>query len=221
MTGLSAKRTEEMLSLWLFRKPGPGFLFLFGEDDVKLLEEKIRSDGKILGKDILKVDSFINHQIDVPFLDLLGQEFYRLYRDEKIDKILTIEASGIAIACVAARYFGVPVLFAKKSKSSNIGSELYVTEVASFTHGNVNKVVVSKNYLRKGERVLIIDDFLAEGNALYGLIDLCRQAGAEVVGCGILIEKAYQGGGERIRKLCRVESLARISKMDENGVTFV
>ena len=188
---------------------------------MQLLEERIRRDGQILGKDVLKVDSFINHQIDVPFLMELGREFRRLYDGEKITKVLTIEASGIAIACITALYFSVPVLFAKKSKTSNLGADLYATQVASFTHGNVNNVIVSKDYLTNNDRVLIIDDFLAEGNALIGLIDLCRQAGAQVVGCGILIEKAYQGGGERVRKIARVESLARIEKMDENGIVFV
>ena len=188
---------------------------------MELLEERIKKDGVILGKDVLKVDSFINHQIDVPFLCELGKEFKRLFENEGVTKILTIEASGIAVACIAAQYFGVPVLFAKKSKSNNIGNDLYSTHVASFTHGNVNTVVVSKKYLNENDRVLIIDDFLARGNALMGLIDLCDQAKAEVVGCGIVVEKAYQGGGEAVRKRCRVESLARIAHMDEKGIEFV
>ncbi len=188
---------------------------------MELLEKRIVKDGRIVGRDILKVDSFINHQIDVAFVDKLGEEFFRLFGGEGVTRILTIEASGIAIASVAALRFGVPVVFAKKSKTRNLGNDLYVTEIASFTHGNVSRVIVSKDYLLPGDRVLIIDDFLAEGNALAGLIDLCGQAGATVVGCGVVIEKAYQGGGERIRKLCRVESLARIASMDENGIEFI
>ena len=187
---------------------------------MKLLEDRIKKDGKIIGKDILKVDSFINHQIDVFFLSELGKEFARLFRKEGVNKILTIEASGIAIASITAFYFGCPVVFAKKSKSVNVGDDLYCTKVASFTHGGVNDVIVSKSYLGPNDRVLIIDDFLAEGNALIGLMDLCRQAGATVVGCGVLIEKAYQGGGDKVRQTCRVESLAKIAQMDENGIVF-
>ena len=187
---------------------------------MKLLEDRIREDGVVLGGDILKVDSFINHQIDAIFLSKLAAEFAKRFRVGAVTKILTIEASGIAIATVAGLYFNCPVLFAKKSKSSNVGNDLYVTKVASFTHNNVNDVIVSKKYLNSDDRVLIIDDFLAEGNALAGLIDLCDQAGATVVGCGVLIEKAFEGGGERIRKRCRVESLAKIEKMDENGIVF-
>ena len=149
---------------------------------MKLLEDRIRAEGRVIGSDILKVDTFLNHQIDIPFLEELAKEFYRLYKDAGVNKILTIEASGIAIASLTALQFGVPMVFAKKSKSSNIGQNLYVTEVASFTHGGVNKVIVSKSCLDKNDRVLIVDDFLAEGNALVGLIDLCSQAGAQVAG---------------------------------------
>ncbi len=188
---------------------------------MKLLEDRIRKDGVILKGNVLKVDSFVNHQMDIPFLYELTKEFERCYKDAGITKILTIEASGIGIAALTALRLGVPVVFAKKSKSSNIGDDLYCTEVASYTHGNVNRVVVSKRFLQPGERVLIIDDFLAEGNALRGLIELCDQAGAVVAGCGIVIEKAYQHGGEQIRQRCRVESLARISSMDETGIRFV
>ena len=188
---------------------------------MKLLEDRILKDGKILeGGKVLKVDSFVNHQIDVPFLSRLGEEFYRLFSEAHITKILTIEASGIGIACLTARYFEVPVVFAKKSKSSNIGSDLYAANVESFTHGNRNTVVVSAEYLKAGDRVLIIDDFLATGSALMGLLDLCDQAGAQVLGCGILIEKLYQGGGELVRRRCRVESLAQIARMDEQGIVF-
>ena len=189
---------------------------------MKLLEDRIRKDGIVLSGDILKVDSFINHQLDVPFLCELGKEFKRLFDGCGVNKILTIEASGIAVAVLTAQYFGVPAVFAKKSKTSNLGSsEVYSTAVASYTHGNVNNVIVSKKYLNKGDRVLIVDDFLAEGCSLLGLIDLCRRAGAEVIGCGVLIEKAYQSGGEKVRKVARVESLARIAKMDENGIVFI
>ena len=188
---------------------------------MKLLEDRILKDGRILeGGKVLKVDSFVNHQMDVPFLDRLGEEFYRLFKEAHITKILTIEASGIGIACLTARHFGVPVVFAKKSKSSNIGSELYAAGVDSFTHGNRNTVVVSAEYLKAGDRILIIDDFLATGSALMGLWSLCDQAGAQVQGCGILIEKLYQGGGELVRRRCRVESLAQIARMDEQGVVF-
>lgn len=187
---------------------------------MKLLEDRIRRDGVVLPGEILKVDSFVNHQIDVPFMNELAGEFYRLFANEKINKILTIEASGIGIACLTALRFNCPVVFAKKSKSSNIGDDLYRTEVYSYTHGNVNNVVVSKKFLNAGDKVLVLDDFLATGNALVGLIDLCDQAGAEVLGCGTVIEKAHQGGRERISRRCRVESLAVIERMDESGIVF-
>ncbi len=188
---------------------------------MKLLEERIKKDGKVLNGDVLKVDSFINHQLDVPFLCALGKEFKRLYEGTPVTKILTVEASGIAIACLTAQYFGVPVVFAKKSKSSNIGDDLYSAEVKSYTHGNVNRILISKDFLKVEDKILIIDDFLASGNALRGLIELCDQAGAAVQGCGVVIEKAYQNGGALIRQRCRVEALARISSMDERGVCFV
>lgn len=189
---------------------------------MKLLEEKIRKDGRILPGNILKVDSFLNHQIDVPFVSQLGKEFYRLFSEERVSKILTIEASGIGIACLTALHFGVPVVFAKKSKSSNLGnSDLFTTKVTSYTHGTTFDVVVAKKFLSEEDRVLIVDDFLAKGEALKGLTDLCRQAGATVVGCGIVIEKAYQEGGALLRQNYRVESLARISSMSvEEGVQF-
>ena len=188
---------------------------------MELLEKRIKEEGIVLGHDILKVDSFINHQMDVGFLYALGKEFKRLYEGCDINKILTIESSGIAVAALAALSFNVPMVFAKKSKSSNIGSDLYCTDVTSYTRGNTNRVVVSKKYLTSADKVLILDDFLAEGQSLLGLIDLCRQGGAQVVGCGVLIEKAYQGGGDKVRKIARVEALARIAKMDENGIEFV
>lgn len=185
---------------------------------MRLLEEKILKDGKCLPGEVLKVDNFLNHQIDPVFMDKLAKEFYRLYKKSGVTKILTIEASGIAVATLTALRFGVPVVFAKKSKSSNIGDGLYTAKVASYTHGVVNDIVVSKDFLCKGDKVLIIDDFLARGSALMGLIALVEQAGAETVGAGIVIEKAFQDGGKIIRDMgVRVESLARIASMDDNG----
>ena len=186
------------------------------------LKEKILKEGRIALGNVLKVDSFLNHRMDVAFLDEVGAEFYRLFKDSGVTKILTIEASGIGIACLAARHFGVPVVFAKKSKSTNISSDVYMARVDSYTHNSSHDVIVSRDYLTKGEKILIIDDFLAKGNALQGLVSICRHAGCEVVGAGIVIEKAYQGGGDAIRRQgVRVESLARIASMNENGITFV
>lgn len=190
---------------------------------MKLLEERIRKDGKIRdGGAVLKVDSFLNHQIDVKLYNEIGKEFFRLFGEEGVTKILTIEASGIGIACIAGQYFDVPVLFAKKSQSKNIDGSVYTSKVESFTHGRVYDVMVAKEFLLPGDRVLIIDDFLANGAALDGLIDIVHQAGATVVGAGICIEKAFQPGGDRLRaKGVRVESLARIQSMsEENGVEF-
>ena len=188
---------------------------------MKLLEDRILKDGKILSGDVLKVDSFLNHQIDVPFLCELGKEFHRLYKDAGVNKILTIEASGIGIACVTAQHFPCPVVFAKKSKTSNISDDLFAASVHSYTHGVTNNVVVSKSYLSPEDRVLIVDDFLANGCALEGLIEVCRQAEAAVVGCGIVIEKQYQGGGDKLRQRgIRVESLAKVAAMEEGSITF-
>lgn len=189
---------------------------------MKLLEDRIRRDGKVFEGNVLKVDSFLNHQIDVPFIRELGSEWKRLYEGEKITKILTIEASGIGIACIAALEFGVPVVFAKKTKTVNISADVYKSKVESFTHKTVYDIIVSKEFLNKEDRILIIDDFLANGKALEGLIDLCEEAGAEVVGIGIAVEKAYQPGGDLIRSRgYRVESLARVSSMSvEGGVEF-
>lgn len=191
---------------------------------MKLLEEKIVREGKIYDGDVLKVDGFLNHKMDISFINEIGKEFYRLFKDEGINKILTIESSGIGIACITALHFDpvVPVVFAKKAVSLNLGNDLYSTKVFSYTKGKTYDTVVSKNYLNSNDRVLIIDDFLANGSALQALIELCRQAGATVVGAGIVIEKAYQDGGDAIRKLgVRVESLARIKGMSvENGVEF-
>lgn len=189
---------------------------------MKLLEERILKDGKVGAGDVLKVDSFLNHQIDVSFLCELGKEFKRLYENENITRILTIEASGIGIACLTAQYFGVPVVFAKKTKTNNIYADVYTSKVESYTHKTTYDIVVSKEFLKPDDRVLIIDDFLAKGSALTALISLVRDAGAEVAGCGIAIEKAYQHGGELIRAQgIRVESLARIKSMSvETGVEF-
>ena len=168
------------------------------------------------------MDSFLNHQIDVPFLTLLGKEFHRLYRDSGVNKILTIEASGIGIACLTAAEFGVPVVFAKKTLTNNIYADVYTSSVYSYTHQKNYEIVVSRQFLSNGDRVLIIDDFLAKGSALLALLSLIRDAGAEVVGAGIVIEKAYQEGGAIVRAQgVRVESLARIASMTPgDGITF-
>ena len=191
---------------------------------MKALEQKIVSEGKIFEGDVLKVDCFLNHQIDVTFLNEIGQEFYRLYKGQGINKILTIEASGIGVACVASLNFDpvVPVVFAKKSSAKNVGNNVYQSKVESFTHGKVYDVVVSKDYLTENDRVLIIDDFLAKGSALEALIDLCNQANAKVVGVGIVIEKVYQGGGNDLRQRgYRIESLAKIAAMSaSDGIIF-
>ena len=190
---------------------------------MKLLEDRIRKDGKIYEGDVLKVDSFVNHQIDVEFISEIGKEFYRLYKDQGINKILTIEASGIGIACLVATHFNVPVVFAKKSKSINISADVYTSKVESYTHNKVYDVIVSKEFLSSDDKVLIIDDFLAKGSALKALISLTRDAGAEIAGAGIIVEKAYQGGGDFIRNEMgvRVESLARVASMSvEGGVVF-
>ena len=190
---------------------------------MKLLEERILRDGECRAGDVLKVDSFLNHQLDVELLCELGQEFYRLFKEDGVTKILTVEASGIAVACLAAQYFHVPVVFAKKSKTSNISTDVYSASVDSYTHGVTNTIVVSKQYLHSKDRVLLIDDFLAKGNALIGLAALVEQAGATLVGAGSVIEKAYQGGGDILRRQgVRVESLARIASLDpDDGIRFV
>lgn len=189
---------------------------------LNLLQQKIITDGVIKPGNVLKVDSFLNHQIDVPFISRLGQEFKDLFGDRKIDKILTIEASGIGIACLTAVYFNVPVVFAKKSAGSNMDKDVYATEVKSFTHNKVNHVIVSKKYLNKGEHILIMDDFLANGCAIKGLIDLVNQAGGIVEGAGICIEKGFQGGGDELRSEgIDVKSLAIIDQMDPETGTIV
>ena len=171
---------------------------------------------------MLKVDSFLNHQMDVALFGEIGREFKRLFAGEEITKILTIEASGIGIACIVAQCFGVPVLFAKKNKTKNIAGDVYTSQVESFTHGKVYDIIVSKEFLRPEDKVLLIDDFLANGSALMGLIKLVRDAGATLVGAGICVEKAFQPGGDLIRGMgVRVESLAKIKSMSEtDGIEF-
>jgi len=189
---------------------------------MELLKQRIRQDGVVRGNDVLKVDSFLNHQMDVSLFEEIGKEFQRRFEGCGVNKILTIEASGIGIACVTAQFFRCPVIFAKKTQTKNIDGQVYTTKVESFTHGRVYDVIVSKQFLGPQDKVLIIDDFLANGAALEGLIDLVRQAGAELVGAGIVIEKAFQPGGDRLRaEGIRVESLARVKSMsEETGVEF-
>lgn len=189
---------------------------------MKLLEDRILKDGHIGADNVLKVDSFLNHQIDVNFVCELGKEFYRLFKDENITKILTIEASGIGIACLAAQYFGVPVVFAKKTKTINIYSDTYNATVHSYTHKKDYDIVVSKEFLSKEDNVLLIDDFLAKGSALTALLMLIEKAGAKTAGAGIVIEKAYQGGGNLVRDMgIRVESLAKIKSISKkDGIVF-
>ena len=188
---------------------------------MKLLEERILKDGRIGAGNVLKVDRFLNHQIDAPFLYQLAEEFYRLYKDEGINKILTIEASGIGIAALTALKFGCPLVFAKKTVTNNIFADVYTSQVYSYTHERTYNIVVSKEFLNEGDRILVIDDFLAKGSALLALISIVEESGASLAGAGIVIEKAYQPGGELVRgRGVRVESLARIAAMDENGITF-
>ena len=190
---------------------------------MNFLEERILKDGVVKSGNVLKVDSFLNHQMDIALMEQIGKEFKRRFGHKPVTKVLTIEASGIGIAAFVAKEFGVPMVFAKKSKSINIDGDMYVTEVESFTHKNKNQVIVSKRFLHEGEQVLIIDDFLANGCALQGLISLTEAAGAQVAGCGIAIEKGFQFGGRAIRNLgYHLESLAIVDAMDaETGsITF-
>ena len=190
---------------------------------MKLLEERIRKDGTVKAGNVLKVDSFLNHQMDIDLFNEMGKEWARLFADHKITKILTVEASGIGIACVAAQHFHVPVVFAKKSQSVNIDGEVYSTKIESFTHKRVYDLIVSKKFLHPEDHILIIDDFLANGCALEGLIDIVNKAGASVEGVGIAVEKGFQKGGDLIRsKGIRVESLAIVESMDDKTgeITF-
>ena len=182
---------------------------------MNFLEERIAKDGIVKEGNVLKVDSFLNHQMDIELIDRMGAEFKSRFAAKPINKILTIEASGIGIACIVARHFNVPVVFAKKAKSINLDGDMYTAEVESFTHGNKNTVIVSKKYLSPDDHILIIDDFLANGCALQGLISIIQQSGASIEGIGIAIEKGFQSGGKIIRNLgYQLESLAIVDGMD-------
>lgn len=189
---------------------------------MQLLKERILKDGKVRSGNVLKVDSFLNHQLDIELFGEIGKEFKRRFADQAVTKILTIEASGIGIACIAAQYFNVPVVFAKKNQTKNIAGDVYTSKVESFTHGRVYDIIVSKDFLRPEDKILVIDDFLANGAALIGLINLIKDAGATLVGAGIVIEKGFQEGGKLVRSHgVRVESLAIIESMNENsGILF-
>ena len=188
---------------------------------MQLLEERIRKDGIVKPGNILKVDSFLNHQMDIPFINELGKEFKRRFADAPITKILTIEASGIGIACLVAQHFNVPVDFAKKAKSLNLDGEMYCTKVQSFTHKRVYDVILSKKFLSAEDHVLIIDDFLANGCALQGLMEIVKESGAVLEGAGIVIEKGFQNGGDSLRDQgIRVESLAIVDSMTDDSVSF-
>jgi xanthine phosphoribosyltransferase len=196
-------------------------IFSEGVRKMQLLEQRILRDGKVKDGGVLKVDSFLNHQMDVGLFGEMAKEFYRLFRDENVNKILTIEASGIGIACITAQVFGCPVIFAKKTKTKNIAGDVYTSKVESFTHSATYDIIVSKEFLGKGDRVLIIDDFLANGSALSGLCKLVSDAQATLVGAGIAIEKAFQPGGELLRgRGIKIESLAKIRSMDGGKIIF-
>lgn len=183
---------------------------------MKILKERIRREGKIKAGNVLKVDSFLNHQMDVALFSEIGKEFKRRFADAEVNKILTIEASGIGIACITAQSFQVPVVFAKKTQTKNIAGDVFITKVQSYTHGKVYDIIVAKEFLGKGDKVLLIDDFLANGKALEGLINLVEASGAELVGAGIVIEKGFQAGGDVLRERgVRLESLAVVERMDE------
>ena len=190
--------------------------------EMKLLEQRILEDGQVRPGNVLKVDCFLNHQLDVGLLDQIGAEFYRIFKDDGINKILTIEASGIAIACITARHFNVPVVFAKKAKSKNIDGDVYTSTVHSYTYGRDYDITLAQKFLGPQDRVLILDDFLANGKAMNGLLDVCRQAGASVGGIGICIEKGFQPGGAELRAAgYKLASLAIVDSMDDNGeLTF-
>ena len=188
---------------------------------MQLLEERIRKDGIVKPGNILKVDSFLNHQMDIPFINELGKEFKRRFADAPITKILTIEASGIGIACLVAQHFNVPVVFAKKAQSLNLDGEMYCTKVQSFTHKRVYDVILSKKFLSAEDHVLIIDDFLANGCALQGLMEIVKESGAVLEGAGIVVEKGFQNGGDSLREQgIRVESLAIVDSMTDDSVSL-
>ncbi len=189
---------------------------------MQFLEERIIKDGKVFAGNVLKVDSFLNHQIDVKLLNELGLEMKRLYGDCGVTKVLTIEASGIGVGCMVAQHLNCPLVFAKKTKTLNIKGDVYKSKVESFTHQTTYDIIVSKDFLKENDTVLIIDDFLAKGNALLGLIDIVNQAGAKLAGCGIAIEKGYQGGGDSLRAQgIRVESMAIVESMDDKTGNIV
>ena len=188
---------------------------------MNFLEERILKDGKVKQGNVLKVDRFLNHQLDIPLLEKIGKEICRRFAGTPVTKVLTIEASGIAVAYPVARILGVPLVFAKKSRSVNLDGKSFVAEVKSFTHGNTNRVIVSKKFLSPGDKVLLIDDFLADGSAMQGLVSIVESAGAEVAGLGIAIEKGFQEGGSRLRNLgYRVESVAAIEARDAETGTI-
>ena len=189
---------------------------------MQLLEERIIKDGKVFSGNVLKVDSFLNHQIDVELLDKMGEEIKTLFKDINVTKVLTIEASGIGVGCLVAKHFNCPLLFAKNSKTLNIKGDVYTSKVESFTHQCTYDIIVSKDFLNENDTVLIVDDFLAKGNALIGLIDIVNQSGASLAGCAIAIEKGYQGGGDKLRAQgIRVESMAIIEEMDDTTGNIV
>ena len=188
---------------------------------MELLKERIRKDGVVKEGNVLKVDRFLNHQMDIKLFGEIGKEFKRRFADVEVNKILTIEASGIGIACIAAQYFHVPVVFAKKAQSVNLDGEMYTTKVESFTHKKVYDVILSKKFLGPEDHVLLIDDFLANGCALMGLIDIVNKSGATLEGAGIVIEKGFQEGGKKIREMgVRLESLAIVESMTDDSLTF-
>ncbi len=188
---------------------------------MQLLKERILKDGVVKPGNVLKVDSFLNHQMDIDLINEIGKEFRRRFPSDKITKILTIEASGIGIACIVAQYFNVPVVFAKKAQSINIDGDVYSTKIESFTHKRTYDVILSKKFLTKDDHVLILDDFLANGCALLGLIDIVHEAGATIEGAGIVIEKGMQDGGKKIReKGIHLESLAIVESMTDTELTF-
>lgn len=188
---------------------------------MELLKKKIKEVGTVIGDDILKVDSFLNHQIDVEFIEELGKEFYERFKDDNITKILTVETSGISVACATARLFKVPVVFAKKTESRNINDDVFESQVFSFTKNKEYNVRISKKHLSKDDVVLIVDDFLASGSATNSMIDIASQAGAKIAGFGIVIEKIFQQGGNKLRKAgYKIESLAMIEKFQDGEVVF-
>ena len=188
---------------------------------MKLLEQRILQEGQVRPGNVLKVDCFLNHQLDVDLLDQIGAEFYRIFKDDGINKILTIEASGIAIACMTARHFNVPVVFAKKAKSKNIDGDVFTSTVHSYTYGRDYDITLAKKFLTPDDKVLILDDFLANGKAMKGLLDVCKQSGCVVGGIGICIEKGFQPGGDELRAAgYKLASLAIVNEMSDTSLTF-